>query len=308
MALLTYEERYQIELKVGLGFENAEIAISLKRHLRTIERELKRCGGREHYTQTLAQADRARCAAVSAANHPTHCPEDWQLIQARVERKNSPEQAQQATGLKISVSTIYRYLHRRGITRCLKQLRHYTATKTHGGKMKWVKNAKMIAERPVEVLTRDRIGHFEIDSIVGKRNEPNKVVVMLDRATRHVRLGLVRHGTAVEVARHMKRWMSDERMPILTLTSDQGYEFSALPAMLDGRLYACDAGKPYQKGAVENMNKLIRQYIPKGTSLRNLTQAKLDWIANELNERVRKRLSWRTPNALLSQLTAATAT
>jgi len=70
-------------------------------------------------------------------------------------------------------------------------------------------------------------------------------------------------------------------------------------------LYACDPGKPYQKGAVENMNKLIRQYIPKSKSLRHITQAKLDWIANELNHRIRKRLGWLSPAALLSKRTAA---
>ena len=93
---------------------------------------------------------------------------------------------------------------------------------------------------------------------------------------------------------------------MLSLTTDQGYEFSALPKLLPDCLYACDPGKPYQKGAVENMNKLIRQYIPKGKSLRHITQAKLDWIANELNQRIRKRLGWMSPAALLSKLTAAT--
>ena len=61
----------------------------------------------------------------------------------------------------------------------------------------------------------------------------------------------------------------------------------------------------YQKGAVENMNKLIRQYIPKGQSLRHITQAKLNWIANELDQCIRKRLDWLSPPAILSQRTAA---
>ena len=60
-------------------------------------------------------------------------------------------------------------------------------------------------------------------------------------------------------------------------------------------LYACDPGKPCQKGAAERMNKLIRQYIPKGISLRNMTQAKLDRTAKELNQRPRQQPGWSSP-------------
>ena len=69
---------------------------------------------------------------------------------------------------------------------------------------------------------------------------------------------------------------------------------------------ACDPGKPYQKGAVENINGLIRQYLTKGKSLRRVTQAKLNYIANELNARIRKRHGWKSPEQVLSELTAAT--
>ena len=78
-----------------------------------------------------------------------------------------------------------------------------------------------------------------------------------------------------------------------------------MPELLPDCLYACDAGKPYQKGQVEYMNKLIRQYISKGISLRNITRAKLNWIASELNNRPRKRLGWLSPAKLLLNMTAA---
>ncbi len=99
--------------------------------------------------------------------------------------------------------------------------------------------------------------------------------------------------------------MKDERLPILSITTDQGSEFAGLPRLFTDNLYACDPGKPYQKGAVENMNGLIRQYITKGKSLRHVTQAQLNYIANELNNRPRKRLGYRTPAQLLSEMTAA---
>ena len=77
-----------------------------------------------------------------------------------------------------------------------------------------------------------------------------------------------------------------------------------MPALLPDFLYACDPEKPTQNGQVGYMNKLIRQYIPKAINLRNITQAKLDWIANEL-KRPRKRLGWFSPDKLRFNMTAA---
>ena len=220
-------------------------------------------------------------------------------------QRHSPEQIVHVLNLAVSVAAIYRYVHRSGKKKLQRHLRHYSAAKRRG-KMAWVKKAQPIKQRDRAVLTRDCTGHLEGDSIVGRRHEAIKVLVVLDRATRFVRLGLVRDGTAAKVARHIKDWMADTRIPLLTLTCDQGYEFAHLPELLPDRLYACDPGKPYQKGQVENINGLIRQYLPKGQSLRHVTQAKLDRIAKELNNRPRKRLGWKSPAHVLFEMTAAT--
>ena len=309
MPPLTEQARYQIEHDLRLGLSIELIAKAVGKCVRTIERERKRCEGDGEYTAARAIAHRRRKGANSAANHPTHPPSIWQPVEAMLIRKLSPEQVEAAmakSGQSVSASAIYRYPHRVGKPLLLRHFRHYSATRKGSGKMHWVGRAKKIQDRPQDVLTRDQIGHLECDSLVGKRNEPIKIVVLLDRATRYVRLALVRDGTAASVARHMARWLSDPRIPILSLTTDQGCEFSALPELIKGCLYACEPGKPYQKGAVEHMNKLIRQYIPKSKSLRKLTQATLDWIANELNNRIRYRLGWESPAGILSRLAAAT--
>ena len=309
MPPLTEQARYQIEHDLRLGFDNKSIAKAVGKSVRTIERERLRCRDDGQYSAARAVLHRCQKGAKSAANHPTHAPSIWQPVEALLKQKYSPEQIEAAmakSGHSVSASAIYRYPHRVGKTLLLTHFRHYSASKKRSGKMHWVGRAKKLKDRPKEVLTRDTIGHHECDSIVGKRNEPNKVVVLLDRATRYVRLGLVRDGTAAGVARHMALWLTDPLIPIHSLTTDQGYEFSALPELLPGSLYACDPGKPYQKGAVENINKLIRQYIPKGKSLRKLTQAKLDRIAHELNNRIRYRLGWESTAGILSRLTAAT--
>lgn len=309
MAYLTEAQRYQIERDIRGGKTNARIAYLIGCSERTIEREIARCGRRGDYRATVAQESRRSCAARSAANHRLIPADQWRLIESAIGRKDSPAQVIGEHRLDASVSGIYCRLRREKKKHLLNQCRHYTASQKRGGQsggMHWVKRADSIHQRPKDIDTRDTIGHHECDSIVGKRNEPYKIVVMLDRALRYFRLGWVPDGTAAGVAKHFKRWLSDQsQIPILSVTTDQGYEFAALPELLPGRVFVCDPGKPYQKGQVEHINKLIRQYIPKGMSLRNMTQAKLDWIAREINRRVRKRLGWKSPATLLSEMTTA---
>lgn len=305
MPPLTREQRYQIECDLRSGFGSAQIAQRLSCSVGVIKREIARCGSPERYTAERATEHRRRCAAKSGANQPKKPPSLWCEVEAALLQKHSPEQIVHVLKLPVSVAAVYRYVHRSGKKRLMQRLRHYQAAKRRG-KMAWVKKARSIRQRDKAVLTRDCVGHLEGDSIVGRRNEAMKVLVVLDRATRFVRLGLVRDGTAAKVAWHLKNWMADPRIALLTLTCDQGYEFACLPPLLPDRLYACDPGKPYQKGAVENINGLIRQYLPKGKSLRHVTQAQLDRIAGALNDRPRKRLGWKSPAQVLFDMTAAT--
>jgi IS30 family transposase len=305
MPHVTREQRYQIECDLRSGFEIPQIAQRLACSVGVIKREIARCGVPARYTADRATEHRRRCAAKSASNQKRKPASLWRQVEAALLKRHSPEQIVHVLKLAVSVAAIYRYVRRSGKARLRQRLRHYTATKRRG-KAAWVKQAQPIKKRDRSVLSRDCVGHLEGDSIVGRRDEATKVLVVLDRASRLVRLALIRDGTAAGVARHLKRWMANPRIPVHSLTVDQGYEFANVPELLPGRLYACDPGKPYQKGAVENMNGLIRQYLPKGKSLRNVTQARLDWIANELNNRPRKRLGWKSPAQVLSELTAAT--
>jgi transposase, IS30 family len=309
MPPLTYAIRYQIEHDIRLGLSNAKIAQALGYTTRTVEREIQRCGCRRTYSADAAQIDRNRCAQNSAANHPTIDPKIWLLVSQGLLKQDSPEQIIHGQALAANPSTIYRHLKRTGQKCLLKHLRHYKASqKRNGGgkKMYWIAEAKSIHDRPKAILTRDTIGHLESDSIVGKAKEADKVIVLIDRPTRFIRLGLARNGTAAEVANLFAGWQADHSgIPMLSVTTDQGYEFGKLPALLPDRVYVCDPGKPYQKGQVEHVNKLIRQYIPKGMSLRGITQAKLDWIAARINARVRKRLGWKSPDQVLSNMTTA---
>lgn len=303
MPHLTQDQRYQIEADLRAGFCNTLIAQRLACSLRTVQRELAANGGRDNYTAKAAIASRFERSKRSNQNHPQIDDSLWESVRARLMLRHSPEQIIGQLKLALSVSTVYRYIRRQGLTLLAKRLRFYRARKT-SGKRGWHHQAHPIRNRPESVKTRDSIGHMECDSIVGKKKESAKIVVLIDRATRYLRMRLVVQGTADKVAACFKTWRDDPRLPILSLTTDQGSEFACLPDLFAGQIYVCDAGKPYQKGSVENMNGLIRQYIPKGVSLLKFRQADLDRIADEINHRPRKRHGFQSPHQLLSELTA----
>ena len=303
MTHLTQIERYQIEHDLRLGIPIKLIAKGLGRSASAVGNEIRRNSGKEHYNHLQAQDRRDERARISAGNHPTIAPRVYRDVVRLIKTKYSPDQAIHALNLAISVSAVYRYLWRTKKTKVLRHLRHYHRH-DNPAQMKWVKQAQSIHKRPKSILTRDCIGHMEVDSIVGKRDESTKIIVTVDRATRYVRLGLAKNGKVEEVTEQMRRWQQDPHLPILTITTDQGYEFAGLPALFPDNLYACDPGKPYQKGAVENMNGLIRQYIPKGQSLHLVTRGQLNQIEKALNNRPRKRLGYKSPAQLLAEINA----
>jgi IS30 family transposase len=155
-----------------------------------------------------------------------------------------------------------------------------------------------ISERPAEAETRAEIGHWEIDTVMGTEHGRNSVLTLVERATGYTVMGkLARHcagdatARCVElIARHPGR--------VLTVTADNGSEFHSyaeIEALSGALFYFATPHHSWERGTNENTNGLIRQYLPKRTSLAGVTQADCDAIAAKLNARPRKRLGYRTP-------------
>jgi len=167
----------------------------------------------------------------------------------------------------------------------------------------------MIDERPAVVLTPQRIGDFEGDLILG-RHGLSAIGTLVDRATRYVRLVHVpeqRRGE--DFAAALAGAMAD-LPPIArrTLTWDQGVEMARhdlLAGLFDEGVYFAHPGSPWQRGTNENTNGLLRQYFPKGSDLRNVTQRQLDAVALRLNTRPRQTLGWKTPADVLNAAVAS---
>jgi IS30 family transposase len=243
-------------------------------------------------------------------------------VQSRLDLKHSPEQIARRLGedfpdqpeMWVSHETIYQsiYVQSRGalkreLAACLRTGRAVRKPRRSGEQRQTrIKDMVHISQRPAEVADRAVPGHWEGDLITGKENK-SAIGTLVERTTGFVLLLHLpqRHG-ALEVQEAMIEAMS--RLPERlrkTVTWDQGIEMAnhaQITLATDVKIYFCDPASPWQRGTNENTNGLLRQYFPKGTDLSGYHPDYLRFVADELNDRPRKRLAWKTPKEALRQL------
>lgn len=217
--------------------------------------------------------------------------------------------------MRISPESIYRsiYIYPRGemareLKACLRSgrsVRRPRGRRPGRGKSRII-GAVSIAERPEEVAGRQVPGHHEGDLILGAESK-SAVATIVERTSGYLVLGHLPHGRSAEtVADAVAEAMSFYPTELAkTLTWDRGTEMAnhaALAARTGIDIYFADPYKPWQRGSNENINGLLREYLPKGTDLSIHTADDLAAIAAELNNRPRKRLDYYTPTEVLARL------
>jgi IS30 family transposase len=214
--------------------------------------------------------------------------------------------------MRISHETIYRslFIQARGVLkkelqahlRTRRKMRRAKSATTEGQQRGRIIDAVSITERPVEVEDRAIPGHWEGDLISGSSN--SHIATLVERRSRFtmlVKVGGKDTNTVVEALR--KQII---KLPIAlrrSLTWDRGTEMAqhkAFTVATDVKVYFCDPQSPWQRGSNENTNGLLRQYFPKGTELSHYSQADLNAVARQLNERPRKTLGFTTPASTLA--------
>ena len=190
-------------------------------------------------------------------------------------------------------------------TRPMRRSRHYTQKTDNHGK---ISNTISISERPAAVEDRAVPGHWEGDLIVGPNN--SQIATLVERHTRYVMLAKVKARDSETVInaliKHAHKLPSELYK---SLTWDRGKEMAGhqrFTLATDIDVYFCDPRSPWQRGSNENTNGLLRQYFPKGTDLSVYSQAKLNAVARQLNERPRETLEFETPADRFSQCVAST--
>jgi IS30 family transposase len=319
---LSFAEREEIAVGLAAGESRRSIAARLGRHPATVGREIARNAPRAGY--------RAR-AAEAQAQHRARRPKPAKLaahgrlrrhVQARLLEGWSPAQisamlAREFPGdaeMRVCHETIYQSIYvqgrgalRRELAACLRTGRAVRRPRRREGERRGrIPGMVMISERPPEVADRAVPGHWEGDLILGKDGK-SAIGTLVERSTRFVLLLHLpgRHDAASVAAQMSAQMMTLPAALRRSLTWDQGSEMSGHAGFTIATgipVYFCDPHSPWQRGSNENTNGLLRQYFPKGTSLRGHTAAHLDAVAAQLNSRPRKTLDWQTPAEKLTAL------
>lgn len=323
---LSLMEREEISRGLVAKQSFRSIARSLNRSPSTISREVGRNGGRQAY-----RAARSDQRAWDCSTRPKSCKLSFndplcQLIARKLRRKWSPQQI--AGWLKrkhpnedqhrVSHETIYRslYVQTRGVLkkelqeclrspRAIRRSRHATQK---GLKLRKIKDAVPISDRPPEVEDRAVPGHWEGDLIVGSNN--SYIATLVERHSRFVMLAKVENkDTQSVITALIKQARKLPKELYKSLTWDRGSEMAGhrkftIATKID--VYFCDPQSPWQRGSNENTNRLLRQYFPKGIDISGFSQAELSATARQLNERPRKTLQYHTPAEKFGACVAAT--
>ncbi|WP_125586988.1 IS30 family transposase [Lacticaseibacillus jixianensis] len=314
---LTLKERETILLGLNNGLTQEAIAKSLGRSRSTICREVARNGGWENYSVAEAQT---RYEKRREHSRRPHILSDDQVrervVRYIIDWHWSPEQIagrlrHESSPIQISYPTIYRGIYRdnlgvplkshraRGIAR---QLRHRGKTRKVKGTINERRgrfnDAPSIHERPLSAENRSWFGHWEGDTVRGKTGH-SALVTLVDRRSRYLLSVRVSTANANQVEKAMAALLSKQpRGRTRTITPDRGSEFAhyqELSQALAIKVFFPDPHAPQQRGTNENTNGLIREYFPKGTDLDLLSDQDITTFVEQLNNRPRKVLGWKTP-------------
>ena len=300
---LTQEQRYQIYALKKAGHCQMEIANLLGVHKSTICRELRRNRGQRGYRPKQAHG-------FALARRQQTCsrirPQTWKLIAEKLRADWSPEQISGwlwRNGYEpVSHEWIYQYIlddKRAGgdlhsHLRCQKKRRKRYGSYDRRGKLP---NRISIDERPAIVAQRQRLGDWEVDTILGKGRRQS-IVTLTERKSRLALLQKVERRSADRVTQAILEQLRPFAAVAHTMTADNGKEFAqheTVAAELNLDFYFAHPYASWERGANENMNGLVRQYLPKHSDFTNVSQAVLENSMQKLNHRPRKCLDFLSP-------------
>jgi transposase, IS30 family len=319
---LSFSEREEIAVARAGGESVRSIARRLGRSPATVSRELRRNADRRgEYRATTAHA---RAWERASRPKPAKLVVNRRLrevVQRDLERKYSPEQIAGRLRLHfpddpemwVSTETIYQSLYvtsrgalRRELTKCLRTGRSLRKPGPRAVARNRARDMINIAQRPAEADDRAVPGHWEGDLLIGKSNK-TAIATLVERSTGYALLVALPDGykperVAAALAAKITTLPDSLRR---TLTWDQGPEmrdWKQIRVDAGIEIFFCDPHAPWQRGSNENTNGLLRQYFPKGTDFSTITQAELDRVADELNDRPRKRLGFYKPSERIAEL------
>ena len=312
---LTEAERYIIAAMRRENRTTNQIALRLGRHRSTIYREVGRnksrydghYGAEKAHSYAMGRRRRSRRGAQ-------YSQQELAKVDALLRRRWSPKQISGwhrrcGRKLQISAQTIYRKIKRDRYyggdlwkyTRIISKFgrKRYRSVDSRGV----LPGKRHISQRPAEVERRRRVGHWEVDTVMGA-DMRHCVLTMLERATGYVIIKKLQARNKEQATTALLRALTGHHKKMKTLTFDNGTEFhdyKELERQFRVKCYFATPYRSWERGSNENTNGLIRQYLPKGMCMSAITQRDCDWIAKELNDRPRERYGFRLPAELYAR-------
>jgi IS30 family transposase len=288
------------------GHDQSQIAKVLDRNKSTISRELSRNTGSRGYRPKQAcemSADRAQ----HSRNAPTVEPWVREAACALLCIQWSPEQI--ASQLPISHETVYQHVYadkaQGGMLwknlRCQKQKRkRYAGGRERRGQ---IPNRRPLSDRPLHIEARKQVGHWECDTVIGASHK-GAVVTMVERKSGYAVMAKVTNKTSALVSSAIVDKLQPLAARVKTLTFDNGKEFAGhahIDQQLQSTAYFARPFASWERGSNENLNGLLRQYVPKKRAMSTVSDEEIRMIQNRLNNRPRKRLGFKTPAEVFHQ-------
>ena len=321
VARLSYPARVIIELLLKQKVKPSQIAVELGRHKSTISKELARLP-KGRYNSLLANRD----AAGKASNRRSQkskinlCQKLKDLVLEKLGLQWSPEQISHFTKtrhqtekeMQISHEAIYLYVYvnpnlelKKSLIERLRQRRKLWGNVRRGiDKRSTIKDSVRIDQRPVEVIGRQIPGHWEGDLIMGKERN-SAIGTLVERTTRAIIIVHLKGRTTTNVRKAFeKEFKNIPKDMKLTMTYDNGTEMAQHKLFTKNTkiaVYFANPYSPWERPTNGNSNGLIRGYFPKGTDFSTISKKELKRVQNELNERPRKTLNWRTPKEVFEE-------
>lgn len=316
---LTEQDRVFIDLMLSKRYSKAKIAAILKVHPSTIYREIKRNGvkywweAEKYYIGSIAQEARLkrRKRGLKLEKDPglrqyvhTKLGSGWSpyQIEGRLKRDNHGK-------CLISHESIYHYIYSDKSRQYLlaKNLRRRHVHRIKKGERKHrVPEESLIDRRPDCINKRDEFGHWECDLMVFKQGTKENLITLRERQSRYLIVIKNEDRKCETTAMAIIRTISKIKEHVKSITFDQGSEFKKydwIKSCVGAEVYFCEPSSPHQKGAVENINGVLRIEYPRSYHIATLKQLELTSKMREINNRPLKCLNYQSPSEVFYQKT-----
>lgn len=318
---LSLQERMEIEKALSHNMTYTQIASLLNRNKSTIQRDVSKFGKSQY------RALNAECMAVGKSSNRrnqkckiNNCIELRKFVLKKLEFRWSPRQISvnlaklypNNYAMQISHEAIYLfiYLHAKSelkkvLIEQLRQKRKFRGNTRRGkDKRTTIKDPLSIDERPLDVKGRLIPGHWEGDLVMGKERM-SAIGTLVERTTRTIIIVHLKARDATSVRKAFeKEFKSIPKQMKLSLTYDNGTEMAQYKLFTKNTkitVYFAHPYSPWERPTNENSNGLIRDYFPKGTDFSLISKKELKRVQNELNERPRNVLNWKTPKEVFNE-------